>query len=111
MSSFRRVAACTLANVTVALPALPANPALFDLPTKPLAPKHWNTRTELHGENPDEKMRECQVQRILFVLQYPVALTLTAPARGSAPVALTLTAVTLTLTAPARGFALYEDPN
>ena len=105
VSSFRHVAACTLANVTVALPALPVNPAFFDLPTKPLAPKHWNTRKELHGENPDEKMRECQVQRILFVLQDPVALTLTAP------VALTLTAVTLTLTAPARGFTLYEEPN
>jgi hypothetical protein len=41
---------------------------------------------------------------MLFVLQYPVALTLTAPARGFAPVALTvltLTVVALTLTAPA----------
>jgi hypothetical protein len=57
-----------------------------------------------------------QVQRILFVLQHPVALTLTAPARGFAPVTtltltaitLTLIAITLTLIAPAHGFAPYE---
>lgn len=101
VKSFRRVAGCILANVTVALPALPVNTEPGDLSTKALAKKHWNTRKELRREIWREDARVCQVQRILFVLQHPVALTLTA-------ITLTLIAITLTLIAPAHGFAPYE---
>jgi hypothetical protein len=50
----------------------------------------------------------CQVQRILFVLQHPVALTLTAITLTLIAITLTLIAITLTLIAPAHGFAPYE---
>jgi hypothetical protein len=41
----------------------------------------------------------CQVQRILFVLQHPVALTLTAITLTLIAITLTLIAITLTLIA------------
>jgi hypothetical protein len=50
----------------------------------------------------------CQVQRILFVLQHPVALTLTAITLTLIAITLTLIAITLTLIAPAHGSTPYE---
>jgi hypothetical protein len=49
-----------------------------------------------------------QVQRILFVLQHPVALTLTAITLTLIAITLTLIAITLTLIAPAHGSTPYE---